>query len=221
MKEYFNQLINTTLFEGISKTDLLSLLKLLSTNKKYYQKGATIYEIGDYINQIGFILSGSVTLLKCDYWGNQKILSHVEHNEIFGEVYACIKKEPLNISVIANQDSEILFFDIGSLNTEVISKHLYANKFIFNLLQEIAKKTYLLTRKIEHTTQHTTREKLLSYLSDQSLKKRSNSFDIPFNRQELADYLSVDRSAMSFELSKMKNEGILNFHKNKFILNQS
>lgn len=221
MEKYLTLLSNTTLFTGIDKEDISSMLNCLSAHVSSYAKESFILHTGDMIHEVGMVLSGSALIIKEDFWGNRSILSEVSSGFLFAETYACIGTVPLEVSVIASSDCEILFLDFQKILTTCSSACQFHTRLIHNLLATLAQKNLTLTRKVEHMSQKTTRDKLLSYLSAESLKAKSPSFSIPFNRQQLADYLSVDRSAMSNELGKLKKEGILDYNKNTFLLKEN
>lgn len=218
MKKYLKLLKNTRLFHGITETEIESMLSCLSATRQTYQKGDCIFRRGEPIHHVALLLEGNVHIQKEDYWGNLSILNEISAGEIFGEVYACLGNEESLNSAVAVKPSTVLFLDISRVLTMCPSSCLFHGRLIRNLLSVIASKNKILTQKLEHMSQRTTREKLLSYLSEQSLRAGSPSFEIPFNRQQLADFLSVDRSAMSNELCKMRDEGILLFEKNHFTL---
>ena len=220
MKEYLNILCTSPLFANMNKTELESMLKCLSARKAAYAKDVYILSAGNNIKDVGIVLSGSVNIIKEDFWGNRAILAKIHSGEMFGEAFAFSKIEKLPVSAVAAEKTEILFVDFGKIATTCSSACIFHTQLIQNMLKILAHKNIMLTQKLEHIVQRTTREKLLSYLSEQAMKSGSNSFSIPFNRQELADYLSVDRSAMSNELCKLRDEGILEFQKNNFKLSK-
>ena len=164
------------------------------------------------------LLEGSIHIQKEDFWGNLSILNKISEGEIFGEVYACLGRDEILFNAVAQKPCTVLFLDVNRVLTMCPSACQFHGRLIRNLLSVVSQKNKLLTQKLEYMSQRTTREKLLSYLSEQSLRVGSPSFDIPFNRQQLADFLSVDRSAMSNELCKMRDEGILTFERNHFVL---
>ncbi|HEY8391071.1 MAG TPA: Crp/Fnr family transcriptional regulator [Clostridia bacterium] len=219
MEKYLEIIKESSLFYGIKIDDIPSLLSCLSIYKKSYQKNEFVLHKGDIINSIGMVLSGSVHIQKEDYWGNRNIISEITPGELFAETYACLQNTPVNISVVAQENTLIMFMNITQILTTCSSSCQFHIQLIKNLLAIMAQKNLLLSEKIEHLSQRTTRKKLLSYLSSQSQKANSSSFDIPFNRQQLADYFSIDRSAMSNELCKMRDEGLIKFNKNHFVLN--
>ncbi len=218
MNEYTKLLKDTKLFHGITEVEIRSMLECLSAVRKAYQKGEYVFCKGEHITSVAMLLDGCVHIQKEDYWGNLSILSEILPGEIFGEVYACLGNEEMLNNAVAVKQSTVLFLDVNRILTTCPASCCFHGRLIQNLLSVMALKNKLLTQKLEHMSQRTTREKLLSYLSEQSLKARSSSFDIPFNRQQLADYLSVDRSAMSNELCKMRDQGFLLFDKNHFVL---
>lgn len=218
MEQYLNILKQSQLFAGMAEDEILSVLQCLSARKKAYKKGTYLIHSGDGMDEIGFVLEGTVTIQKEDCWGNCAILSQASSGELFGEVYACLKQEACQVSVTASNDTCILFLNVQRMLHTCSSACPFHTRLIQNLLSVIARKTLELTRKIEHLSKRTTREKLLSYLSAQAQAAGSNQFTIPFSRQQLADYLIVDRSAMSHELCKLRDDGVLSFHKNRFTL---
>lgn len=221
MEAYLTLLKKTCLFSGIKDEDISTMLHCLSARIASYQKEEFILHTGDLVNQVGMVLSGSVLIIKEDFWGNRSILSEISPGSLFAETYACIGTTPLEVSTVASSDCKVLFLDFQKLLTTCSSACHFHTRLIHNLLSTLAQKNRILTKKLEHMSQKTTRDKLLSYLSAESLKAKSPSFTIPFNRQQLADYLSVDRSAMSSELGKLKKEGILDYNKNTFLLKEN
>lgn len=218
MKKYLNLLKHSKLFYGITETEIESMLKCLSAKIRCYPKGDCVFRRGERIITVAMLLEGSIHIQKEDFWGNLSILSEISEGEIFGEVYACLGNEEILYNAVAVKQSMVLFMDINRVLTMCSSACPFHGRLIRNLLSVIASKNKILTQKLEYMSQRTTRDKLLSYLSEQSLQAGSPSFDIPFNRQQLADFLSVDRSAMSNELCKMRDEGILLFERNHFVL---
>lgn len=218
MKKYFEILIKCALFNDISIDDLGSVLKCLSAKDKFYKKNDFIFLEDDKADYVGIIISGSVCVIKEDFWGNRAILAKLEEGELFGETYALADADRLPVSVVATQDSEVVLIDCKKIIKVCSNSCSFHTQLINNLLKILATKNIALNQKIYHIVKRTTREKLISYLSEQAEKSKSNIFKIPFNRQELADYLSVERSAMSHELSKLRDEGIIEFNKNEFIL---
>lgn len=211
-------LTNTMLFRGTSAKEAEAMLGCLGSYEKVYEKGSVIFRVGECVDSMGMVLSGSVNIEIDDLWGNKTILGHVEVGGLFAETYACIPGEPLMVNVVACEKSEILFLNASRLLTTCTNSCTHHNKLIQNLLQISAQKNLALSRRSLHTSPKSIRGRLLSYLSEQAKQNGSYQFTIPFNRQQLADYLGVDRSAMSNELSKMQSEGLLTFDKNRFSL---
>ena len=182
------------------------------------KKGEYIYHSDDSIKKIGLVLDGSVRIEKEDYYGNSTIMTSVSKGDIFGEVYSCCHKGASGVSVVAESETKVLMLDTSRIFMCNSSKETFYYKIMHNLINVLASKAYMLNLKIGYICKRTTREKLMSFLSQQAEEKKSNGFYINFNRQELADFLCVDRSAMSNELSKMKKEGIIEYNKNYFKL---
>lgn len=195
------------LFRGISPRELPGLLREAGVRRVSFEKGELLLRRGEVTRCLGLVLSGTVHIIREDFWGNRDIVGLAEIGEIFAESYA-LAGEPLEVSVLAASAGEALFLD---------AEHLSA-RLSANLLALLAEKNLMLTRKMRHMARGTTREKLLSYLSAQAARVGQPEFDIPLDRQQLADYLAVDRSAMSAVLGKLRHEGILTFHKNHFHL---
>lgn len=218
MEAYISILKHTPVFQGLEEGDIDGLLPLLGGRKKAYEKGSFIFYSGDVVHHIGIVLQGSVHIIQEDYWGNRNILAVIGKGNMFGEAFACLPEVASTVSVAVAAKSEVLFIDVSRLMQagSVLTKA--QEQVARNLLAAMAGKTMRLTEKIRYMSQRSTRQKLMFFLSDQARSHQSASFAIPFNRQELADFLSVDRSAMSAELSKMKREGLLDYHKEQFTL---
>lgn len=218
MKKYFPLLQLTALFENISESELNSLLSCLSARVETFEKKQFIFSEGDKVEAVGIVLSGQVQVIKEDFYGNKNIVSVFEPSDLFAETFVCSDAKTLPVSVISAADSEIMFVDFKKLITTCGNSCAFHHRLILNMLRILANKNILLNQKMEFTSKRTTREKLLAYLSAEAKKAKSAKFDIPMNRQELADFLSVERSAMSAELSKLREEGALDFNKNHFTL---
>lgn len=211
-------LTRTSLFQGISEEETREMLTCLGAGSKNYAKGETVLRVGDRIQALGLVLSGSVNIENDDVWGNKTILDNIAPGQVFGETYACLLNTPLMVNVVAAEETEILFLHAGRLLTTCSNACPHHGWLIQNLLAVTARKNLNLSRRIFHTSAKTIRGRLLSYLSDQAVRQDSRSFLIPFDRQQLADYLGVDRSALSNELSKMQRDGLLTVKKNLFQL---
>lgn len=218
MNKYLPILKKSFLFSGIEDSQLLAMLNCLQAVTKEYPKSSFILHTGDSVSTVGLVLSGTVQVIKEDFWGNRTILNQIAPGQLFAESFSCAQTDHLPISVVSPSHCEIMFFNYKKIIATCSSACQFHTRLIQNMLRSVAQKNISLTTKIEHMSQKTTREKLLSYLSEQAHLACSHTFSIPFNRQQLADYLSVDRSAMSSELSRMRNEGLLTFERNHFIL---
>lgn len=218
MEKYTDVLKNTKLFAGVGEEEIGTMLDCLGAALRQYKKGDYVYRAGEYVRSLTVLVEGCLHIQKDDYWGNRAILGDVAVGEMFGEAYVSPDSGALLNDVVAVEDSAVLFFDIQRILTVCPSACKFHSLTVKNLFFAISEKNRKLVSKLGHISNRTTREKLLSYLSDEAQRSRSASFSIPFNRQQLADFLAVDRSAMSSELGKMRDEGILDFKKNKFIL---
>lgn len=210
--------MQTKLFGGIREQELQDMLKCLGAVKKEFAKGEYIFRVGEYLSSAALLLEGCVHIRKEDYWGNLSILGEVSRGELFGEAYAVPGSSPMANDAVAASPCTVMFLDFSRVLTMCPSSCRFHAQLIQNYFTILAGKNRTLTQKLDHMSKRNTREKLLSYLSEQSQRAGSASFTIPFNRQQLADYLAVDRSAMSSELGKMKKEGILEFERNWFEL---
>ena len=206
------------LFQGMTPEEAAGLLACLGSDRRRYAKGQTVLHAGEVVTSLGLVLSGSVLIENTDFWGNTTVLDHVGTGQVFAETYACTPGEPLMVRVTAAEAAEILFLNAGRLLQPCSQACACHGQLIRNLLTLSAQKNLHLSRKIFHTAPRTIRGRLLSYLSDEAVRSGSRRFTIPFNRQQLADYLHVDRSALSHELGKMQREGLLQVRKNQFEL---
>lgn len=211
-------LSKTLLFRGIAPEEIQTMMGCLQGVTKKYAKGSTIHHAGESISTMGLILSGSVCVESDDVWGNKSILDRINAGHLFAENYACLPGEPLMVNIVAAEAAEILFMRTECMFTVCCHSCGFHNQLIRNMLTIAAQKSLNLSRRILHTSSKSIRGRLLSYLSYQATQHGSREFDIPFKRQQLADYLSVDRSAMSNELSKMQREGLIRSDRNHFII---
>lgn len=218
MKKYYYILKKCPLFNNIDGANLISMLNCFNASVKTYSKKETIIAEGEVAKYIGILLKGSAQIINIDYFGNRSIVSNIEQSEMFGESFACAEVKATPINVVANEDCEVLLIDCNRIMHPCSNGCSFHQQIIFNLMKIMAVKNIMFHQKIEITSKRSTREKLLTYLTVQAKKCGNNSFDIPFDRQELADYLQVDRSGLSAEISKMRNEGILKSRKNHFEL---
>lgn len=219
MLKYINVINNSRLFAGIKEHDIAFMLECLQAREAKYFRNERILRAGEPAGFMGLLLEGSAFITQEDFWGNRNIVAKVVPGQLFAEAFACVPETPLNVSVTAERPSSVLLIDIRRVMSPCASGCAFHISAIRNLLSDLAAKNLRLNEKLSHMAQRTIRKKLLSYLSLKAVKAGNASFSIPYNRQQLADYLSVDRSALSNELSKMRAEGILSFEKNCFRLN--
>lgn len=218
MNNFF--LKNTPLFHGILEEEIQAMMSCLGAREKHYQKDEVILRAGSPTAEIGLVESGSVNIVVNFYWGSSNIFGHVEKGSIFAENYASIPGQELLCDVVAAEECEILFLNMRQLSSTCSKACSFHNRLIQNLLSISAKKNLGLSSRMMHIAPKGIRDRLLSYLSEQALKNGSSHFLIPFDRQQLADYLGVDRSALSNELSKMQKDGLITYRKNEFTLNE-
>lgn len=218
MKEYISILSKTKLFSDVPEEDIVTMLGCLQARKKTFRKGEYVLRQGEHINDITVLVEGHLHVQRDDYWGNRSIISTLGKGEIFGEAYVGPESGVLLNDVVAIEDSVVLFFDVFRLISVCSSACRFHSMVVKNLFLAISEKNRQLLQKLGHMSKRSTREKLISYLSEEAKKQKSGTITIPFNRQQLADFLSVDRSAMSSELGKMREEGLIVFEKNRFTL---
>jgi len=217
MQEYFTILRACPLFAEIEDRDLSGMLGCLGAVRKEYQKNEIIFAEGEKATRFGLLLSGEVRILHEDYDGNRSIVSKVGLAELFGESFACATAV-LPVSAVATEPSSVLLIDSRRITHTCCNACAFHERMIFNLMQILAKKNLQLHQKAEILSHRTTRDKLLAYLTQAAKQSDSRYFTIPFDRQELADYLEVDRSGLSAEISKLRAEGVLECHKSDFKL---
>lgn len=209
-------LMNTMLFKGMSEEEITKALSFLQAKEQIYRKGAGIFHAGMVTDRMGMILEGSVTIENNDLWGNRTILSLLGKGQLFAETFAYLPDEPMLVDVVANENCRILFLKIGSLQLPLGNDAPWAMTFLSNLLGISSQKNLILSGRSFHTAPKTIRGRVMSYLNSVSLQKNRKEFDIPFDRQQLADYLNLERSALSKELGKMQKDGLITVRKNHF-----
>ena len=218
MEKYLNILKNCPLFWGIEEGHLLKMLACLGARIMPFDKKYTILKEGNPARYIGIILSGSAQVIRMDYYGNRSILSEVGPSELFSEAFACAEIDAVPISVIANEPGEAMLIDCGHILHTCANNCGFHQQLIFNLMKDLAAKALLFHQRIEITAGRTTRDKLMTYLMFEAKRAGTREFEIPFDRQELADYLEVDRSGLSSEISKLRREGVLACERKRFTL---
>ena len=218
MKEFVPILAKSTLFAGVSEDETEAMLSCLGARQACFSKGDFVLRRGEAMHALLILAEGELHVQRDDYWGNRVILGQIAPGELFGEAYAAPDSGALLNDVVAVKDSTVLFFDAERVLHTCSSACRFHAMVVQNLFFAVCEKNRKLVQKLGHMSKRTTREKLRSYLSEQAALADCASFTIPFNRQQLADFLSVDRSAMSNELCKMRDEGLLRFAKNRFTL---
>ena len=218
MRKYFNILKMCELFDGIDDNLLANVLNCLNAEVKSFRKGDTVCRAGEFANSAGVVLTGRIYLESNDFLGNKSIVTEFIPGRCFGESYAFAKNMTMPFNIVAKENSDILVFDMRRLAAPCVNDCATHRLLTDNLLCSMAAKHCELNNKITHLSRRTTREKLISYLSEQANQQKTIIFTIPFNRQELADYLSVERSAMSKELARMKNDGLIDYDGRTFKL---
>ena len=218
MNDFLPVIRSSQLFSGVSEDELTAMLACLNAETRDFPKDAFILRAGDTAESIGLVLSGSVLVIQEDVWGNRNILSKAGPGQTFAAAFACAPGSVLNVSVIAEAPAAALFLNVKRILTVCPSACAHHSRIIRNLLGELAEKNLRFSEKLTHMGQRTTRAKLMSYFSAEAQRLGQYEFDIPFSRQQLADYLAVERSGLSLELGKMRGEGLIDFHKNHFVL---
>lgn len=213
----FAFLSKTPLFTGCTENEIEHMFSCLNHSLRKFHKDQYIYHVGQVVNDVCLVVSGSVQIENVDVVGNTSILGIVGTGDIFAESYACIPDQAMLVDVKACEESEILFINVPSLFSENTSCS-HGAKLVQNLLRIGSRKNVALSMRIFHSAAKTIRGRLVSYFSEQVSVQGSNQIEIPLDRQQLADYLGVDRTALSKELGKMRDEGLLTFHKNQFNL---
>lgn len=205
----------TILFRGMDDREIESAKISLQTQEKTFEKDALVFLAGSTTDRMGLVLSGSVTIESNDLWGNRTILGHIGKGQFFAETYALLKTEPMLVDVVANEKSRILFLRIDNLQNESAP---WQQKLLLNLLRISAQKNLHLSGRSFHTAPKSIRGRVMAYLNTVSLQQQKQSFDIPFDRQQLADYLNVERTALSKELGRMQRDGVIRVKKNHFVI---
>ena len=218
MEEFLSTIRSAPLFSGVSEAKLTAMLACLKAEKKDFPKEAFVLRAGDTAESIGLVLNGTVLVIQEDIWGNRNILSKAGLGQTFAAAYACAPGSRLNVSVVAETPVTVLFLNVKRILTVCPSACSYHSRIIRNLLGELAGKNLQFSEKLTHVGQRSTRSKIMSYLSAEAQRLGTYELDIPFSRQQLADYLGVERSGLSQELGKMKKDGLLDYHKSHFVL---
>ena len=218
MEQYFPILKQSELFDRIEDSHLAGMLKCLGAKEHLYQKGETVFAQGESTDSIGILCEGHIRIERFDYDGNRTLVSQVQKGELFGEAFAFGEEESLPFSFTATEDCRVLLLESRRITQTCCNACVFHQQIIFNLLKIIAQKTRELHRRAEITSCRTTKDKLMTYLNLEAQQRNSRKFVIPLDRQELADYLEVDRSGLSAEISKLRKAGVLTCHRSEFEL---
>ena len=218
MKNYFGILRKCSLFADIEDQHLIAMLSCLGAKRESFDKKYTIFAEGNPAKYIGILLSGSAQIIRHDYYGNRSIVAGVLPGELFGESFACADIKNLPVSIVANEPCEVLLIDGSHVLHTCSNGCEFHRRMIYNLMRDLAAKNIMFHQKLDITGKRSTREKLLAYLAYVERQTGKNEFEIPFDRQELADYLEVDRSGLSAEIGKLRREGVIYCRKNHFVL---
>ncbi len=211
----------SALFRAMSDEEIIAVLRLMGTKEHVYARGDVVLPAGEPVARMGFVFQGSVTITREGPGGTPALETHVEPGCCFAESFAILSDEPLPATVTANEPTRILFLRVGILRETTRPAEPSLVKFTANLLALTAQNEIALSDRAFHTAPKTIRGRVLAYLGTVARRKQSDSFEIPFNRKELADYLNVERSALSKELSKMQSEGLIETKKNRFVLRRT
>ena len=210
--------VNSALFEGICYEDRRAMLGCIGYHIGTFRKGDIINFEDEKIKHVGIVVEGSVDMVKEDIWGNKTMLVRSRKDDVFAETFACGSDNLSMVTFQVSEDATILFLPFNRVMHNCTMACQFHHQLIENMVHVIANKNRDLMRKVEVVSKRTTREKLLSFLSIQAQLQQTRYFEIPLGRVELAEYLCVDRSAMTRELSKMKEEGLIDYDKNCFRL---
>ena len=218
VKTFRMSLTNMPLFEGMDNESIVNLLQCLGAHNKTYTKDEPIVLEGSAADFVGVVVEGKLQIIKEELEGSLTLIDEVTPGEMFGEVFACASVKEMPVSVYAAEKSSVMLLDFKRLLTTCSNACPFHSKVIQNLLQIVSEKALALNKRIEIMSKRSIRDKLICYLTMEYERTRKLQFDIPFNRQQLADYLCVERSALSAEMSRMKKEGIIDYRKNEFWL---
>lgn len=220
MKEYSDVLMACPLFAGIAGGELDSLLSCFHAAPLAFGKGDIILAEGDPADRLGVVLSGSVQVIRVDYYGNRSIMGKLAPGDLFAEAFACAGVRAMPVHVVALERTQVLMIRAQKLMHPCDSFCAFHHQLIYNLMRILATKNLVCQQKIEVASRRSTREKLMTYLMLEAKRAKSSSFVIPFDRQELADYLEVDRSGLSTEIGKLRREGVLSCERSRFTLHR-
>ena len=208
--------LQSPLFNGIVSTDFPAMLDCIGYHISAFHKGEIIAFEGENLKHIGLILSGAVDMVKEDLWGNKTMLIRARKHELFGETFACGDDNLSVVTFLASEDARILFMPFDRVMHSCTRACIFHHQLIENMVRVIAQKNRDLMRKTEVISKKTLREKIMAYLSIQAQLQNSRYIELPLGRIELAEYLCADRSALTRELVKMKQDGLIDYDRNCF-----
>ena len=218
MQNYLDILAICPLFFGIRQEDMSAMLSCLDAKQRTYSRGEIILGEGAPANLLGVVLSGAVQVVREDYFGNRSMMAKLGPADLFAEAFALAGVEGMPVNVVAAESCEVMLIDVSRISRPCAKACGFHQQMIYNLMRILALKNLACNQKIEVTSKRSTREKLMAYLLIQAKRAKKSSFIIPFDRQELADYLEVDRSGLSTEIGKLRREGVLDCEKNRFTI---
>lgn len=221
MEKHFSEIRSCSLFDEIEDEKLMKMLHCLGATIQHYSKNQTIMEEGKPAKCIGILLNGSAQLVQNDYYGNRSIIAKVEPAHLFGESFACADMEILPMNIVSCEETDAMMIDCKRLLKTCSNACTFHTQLIYNLMKDVATKNVMFNQKIAITSKRSTKEKLIAYLLTEAKKNKSESFKIPYDRQELADYLGVERSGLSVEISKLKKSGMIEANKNQFRIHEN
>lgn len=217
----YDVLKSSVLFKGMTEAEIQIALLELGAKTKNFDKGSIILRAGTVVREIGIVLNGSVQIEFDDFWGRKSIINYLEAGDVFAEAYACTANAPMLVNAVAAKNSSVLFISAAQIVAAGADSSPYRQKLLNSLLMIMAQRNLQLSRRMLYTSYKTIRERLLAYLCYLALCSGGSTVAVPFKRQQLADYLHVDRSALSSEISKMQKNGLIKVKRNVFTILQS
>ena len=218
MEKFFDILSTCSLFEDVGRENYDKMLRCFGARIISVKKGSAVFREGEAATRVGIVLTGTVQTVQDDYFGNRSILSMAGPGQLFAEGFACAGVETMPVSIVATTDSQIMLIDCSHIMTMCHNACAFHNQMIRNLLHSVAQSNMQLNQKIEILSKRTTKEKVMAYLMSEAKIQGSDSFSIPYDRQELADYLGVERSAMSAVIGKLRDDGYIQVNRRQFQL---
>lgn len=206
------------LFSGIAEENLRAMLRCLHAHEKAFRKGEILIMDRDHVQQVGVVLSGCVHMLKADIWGNQTLFAYIDPGQLMGEMFAVQHEPSAYVSFVAAEDTRVLFLRVDNIIHDCPNRCAFHGRLVTNFFDLLGRKGVSLMEKIEVSSRPSLREKILAYLSMQAQKQESRYITLPLNRTEMADFLGVNRSAMTRELAAMRSEGLLDYDRDTFML---